>query len=132
MMIINVHLLQMFIWLVFILHHMVDQGPYSPTIFKNIKMGFRNTLNVDRSLLFTFYLILTLSPYKLFFLRDCHTSLLKTVGKGEIAHKKDFSSFPNAFSTLFENFPPFSSNSKLLSANSFTLEEFKICCLGKC
>ena len=35
------------------------------------------------------------------------------------------------FSTHLENFLPFLSNLKLLSANSFTLEESKICCLGK-
>ena len=34
-------------------------------------------------------------------------------------------------STSFENFLPFLSNLKLLSANSFSLEESKICCLGK-
>ena len=33
--------------------------------------------------------------------------------------------------TTEENFPPFSSNSKLSSATSFILEESKICCLGK-
>ena len=35
------------------------------------------------------------------------------------------------FSTLLVNFLPFSSNLKLLSANSFGLEESKICRLGK-
>ena len=35
------------------------------------------------------------------------------------------------FSTLLGNFLPFSLNSKLLSANSFCLEESKNCCLGK-
>ena len=34
-------------------------------------------------------------------------------------------------STRLENFLPFSSNLKLQSANSFSLEESKICCLGK-
>ena len=37
------------------------------------------------------------------------------------------SPFPSVFSVLLENFPPFSSNLKLLSANSFSLEESKIC-----
>ena len=46
------------------------------------------------------------------------------MGKGEIPH------FP-VFSTLFENFQQFSSNLKLLSANSFSLEESKICHLGE-
>ena len=35
------------------------------------------------------------------------------------------------FSTLLENFLPFSSNLKLLSANSFSVEESRICRLGK-
>ena len=35
------------------------------------------------------------------------------------------------FSTLLENLPPFPSNLKLPSANSFSLEESKICRLGK-
>ena len=51
-----------------------------------------------------------------------------TVGKGEIARDEQFLLFPTVFSTLFENFPPFSSNLKLSSANSFCLEESKICC----
>ena len=38
---------------------------------------------------------------------------------------------PTVFSTRFENFLPFSSNLKLLSVDCFTLEEFKIYCLGK-
>ena len=41
------------------------------------------------------------------------------------------SPFPTVFSTGLKNFLPFSSNLKLLSANSFSLEESKICCLGK-
>ena len=35
------------------------------------------------------------------------------------------------FSTHLDNFMPFSSNLKLSSANSFGMEESKICCLGK-
>ena len=50
-----------------------------------------------------------------------------TVGKGEIALKEQFLLFP-LFSTRLENFLPFSLNLKLLSANSFSLEESKICC----
>ena len=37
------------------------------------------------------------------------------------------SPFTTVFSTHLDNFLPFSSNLKLLSANSFSLEEFKIC-----
>ena len=52
-----------------------------------------------------------------------NNSFENIVGKGEID--------PKVFSTHFENFLPFSSNLKLLSATSFSLEESKICCLGK-
>ena len=38
-------------------------------------------------------------------------------------------SFPTMFSTRLDNLLPFSSNLKLSSANSFSLEEPKICCL---
>ena len=57
-----------------------------------------------------------------------YKSFEKTVGKGEIAR---FSPFRTLFSTHLENFLPFSSNLKVLSANSFRLEEFEICRLGK-
>ena len=53
-----------------------------------------------------------------------------TVGKGEIARYEQFPLFP-VFSTLLEKFLPFSSNLKLSSANTFSLERSKICCLGK-
>ena len=45
------------------------------------------------------------------------------VEKGERA----ISPFPTVFSTRFDNLLPFSSNLKLSSANSFSLEESKIC-----
>ena len=41
------------------------------------------------------------------------------------------SPFPTVFSTCLGNFVPFSLNLKLSSANSFSLEQSKICCLGK-
>ena len=47
------------------------------------------------------------------------------VGKGAI------SPFPIAFSTLLETSLPFSLNSRSSSANSFSLDESKICRLGK-
>ena len=53
------------------------------------------------------------------------------VGKGEIARNEQFLLFSQCFLPFFMNFPPFLSNSKLLSATSFSLEESKICCLGK-
>ena len=51
------------------------------------------------------------------------TPFENTVGKGAI------SPFPTVFSTRLDNFLPFLSNLKLSSANSFSLEESKICCL---
>ena len=50
-----------------------------------------------------------------------------TVGKGEISRNEQFLLFPAVFSTRLDNFLPFSSNLKLSSANSFSLEESKIC-----
>ena len=72
-----------------------------------------------------------LFPNKPWFLRVCCTNLENTVGKGEIARNEQFLLFPPCFSTLLENFLPFSSNSKLSSANSFRSEESKMCRLGK-
>ena len=46
-----------------------------------------------------------------------------TVGKGEIARNEQFLLFPQCFSINLENFLPFSSTLKLLSANSFNLED---------
>ena len=54
-----------------------------------------------------------------------YKSFENTVGKGKIAR------VPTVFSTLFENFPSCSSNLKLSSAKSFSLEESKTCRLGK-
>ena len=51
------------------------------------------------------------------------TSLLKTLGEKEKLLEQAISSFPTVFSTDLENFLPFSSNLKLSSANSFSLEE---------
>ena len=56
--------------------------------------------------------------------------VIRTVGKGEIAGNEQFLLFP-LFSTHLENFLPFSSSLKFSSANSFSLEESKICCLEK-
>ena len=47
--------------------------------------------------------------------------------KGEIACNVQFLLFSTVFSTCLDNFLPFSSNLKLSSANSFSLEESKIC-----
>ena len=50
--------------------------------------------------------------------------------KEKFAHNEKFLLFQQ-FLLFFENFLPFSSNLKLLSANTLSLEESKICCLGK-
>ena len=60
-----------------------------------------------------------------------YKSFENTVGKAEIARKPAISPFPTVFSTLLENLLPSSSKLRLLSANSFSLEKSKICCLGK-
>ena len=53
-----------------------------------------------------------------------------TEGKGEIARYEQFVLFP-VFSIHLKNFLPLSSYLKLSSAKSFSLEEAKICRLGK-
>ena len=88
------------------------------------------TLSVGKRLKFVIWERVNPFPNKPWFLRVCSTSLLKTLGKGEIARSEQFLLFP-VFSALSEDFLPFSLNSKLSSANSFSLEESKICCLGK-
>ena len=60
------------------------------------------------------------SPKQAFVLRVCSTSHLKTLWEKE-----------KLFSTLFENCLPFSTNLKLSSAKSYSLEDSKICHLGK-
>ena len=64
-------------------------------------------------------------PNKPWFLLVYSTSLLKTLWE------KDTLLVKSMFSTRLDNFLPFSSNLKSSSANSFSLEESKICCLGK-
>ena len=61
---------------------------------------------------------INLFPNKPWFLRVCNATLLKTLWEEE--------KFACNASTYLENFLPFSSNVKLPSANSFSLEESKI------
>ena len=68
---------------------------------------------------------LTLSQTSPGFYVSAVRSFENTVGKGAI------SPFPRVFSTCLVNILLFSSNLKLLSANSFNLEESIICCLGE-
>ena len=60
-----------------------------------------------------------------------YKSFENTVEKGEIARHEQFLLFPAVFSIRLKNFLPFSPNIKLSSANSFSLEESKICRLEK-
>ena len=63
---------------------------------------------------------------KAWFLCVCSTSIYEdTMGKGEIARYEHFLLFPQCFLLVWRNFLPFSSNSKLSSANSFNLEASK-------
>ena len=70
-------------------------------------------------------------PNKPLFLHVYSTSLLMTLWeKKKLLVTSNFS-FSTVFSTILENSLPVSSNSKLSSANSFSLEESKVCRLGK-
>ena len=53
----------------------------------------------------------------------------KLCGKSE--QRREMAPFRTAFSSYSEMFAPFSSNIKLSSANSLSLEEYKVCCVGK-
>ena len=71
-------------------------------------------------------------PNKPLSLRSCSTSFFeKTVGKGEIARNEQFLLFPQSFLPVLRTFCHFLQIFKLSSANSFSLEESKICRLGK-
>ena len=59
-----------------------------------------------------------------------YKSFENTVGKGEIARNKQFLLFPQCFVPILKTIC-ISLNLKLSSANSFSLEESKTCCLGK-
>ena len=54
----------------------------------------------------------------------------KHCGKRRNCSLRAISPFPSVFSTRLENFLPFSSSLKVSSANSFSLEESKICRFG--
>ena len=72
-------------------------------------------------------------PNKPWFLRVCSISLLKTLWEKEkllVTSNFSFSHRPTVFSICLDNFLLLSSNSKLSSANSFSLEECKMCRLG--
>ena len=75
---------------------------------------------------------LTLNPFpnKPWFSCLQYNSFENVEGKGEIVGNEQFLPFPTVFSTNLKNFQQFSSNLKLLSATSFSLEESKICRMG--
>ena len=71
-------------------------------------------------------------PNKPWFLRVCSTSHLKTLWEKEkLLVMTNFSFSHSVFYPFGELFLPFSSNLKLSSAKSFSLEESKMCSLGK-
>ena len=69
-------------------------------------------------------------PHNDTFWRPWETSLLKTLGKGEIARYEQFLLFPQCFLPFLENFLSSLSKLKLSSANSFILEQSKILSFG--
>ena len=70
-------------------------------------------------------------PNEPWFLRVCSTSLWKTLWEKEKLLVTSNFSFSHSVSTCLKNFLPFSTKLKLTSANSFNLDEPKICRLGK-
>ena len=68
-------------------------------------------------------------PNKSWFSRVCSASLLKTLREKDKLLVTIYP-FPTVFSACLEKFLPFLSSLKLSSANSFNLEESKICRLG--
>ena len=83
--------------------------------------------------MFQLYFLMGFNPFpnKPWFLRVYRTSLLRTLWEKDKLLVRAIYPFPTVFSIRFDNFMTFSSNLKLSSANSFSLEESKICRLGK-
>ena len=111
----------------------LGENPIETIVGKGENAGYQHFLLVFQCFLFHQAEILPFNPFpnKPWFLRVCSSSLLKTLGKGEIACNEQFLLFPTVFSTRLENFLPFSSNSKLPTANSYSLEESKNLSFGK-
>ena len=68
---------------------------------------------------------------KTWFLHVCSRSSLKTLRQKEKLLLRAISPFPSVFSTCSESFLPFSSNSKMSSANSFSIDQSKIMLFAK-
>ena len=83
--------------------------------YSKLKALVEDRINVTQNLNF-------INPFpKQAFVFTClqYKSYENAVAKGEIYSYQAISLFTTVFSTLSENFPPFLSNSKLSSANSF-------------
>ena len=78
-----------------------------------------------------FLIFLTLSQTGSVFYVSAVCVFGKDCGERRNCSLRAISPFPAVFSSHFENFLPFSSILKLSSVNCFSLEEFKICRLGK-
>ena len=94
-------------------------------------LPFVNTFTLNQFKILSFGKGLTLSQTNPGFYVSAVQVFRKHCGKRRNCSLRAISPFPTVFSTLLENFLPFSSNLKLSSANSFSLEESKICRLVK-
>ena len=109
----------------------------SKTIFTIVTLSYLlpvNALDFGQVHYFVFWYrakVLNPFPNKPWLLRVYSTSFLKTLWEKIKLLVTSNLFFSNSLSTLLNNFLPFSSILKLSSANSFNLEESKICCFGK-
>ena len=92
---------------------------------------YKKSLDLSKLKAFADDNLLNPFPNKPWFLRFCSTSLLKTLWEKEKLLLTSNFSFSHTVFYSFKTFLPFSSNLKLLSANSFSLEESIICHLVK-
>ena len=90
-------------------------------ILATLNLSSANAFNLVKAKILSFDKQLTL-----FSLRVCKTKHFKPMWEEEKLLITSNSPHPTVFSTLWENFLPFSSNLELRSANSFSLEKFKI------
>ena len=95
---------------------------------KNVPVTIGNSYNYVQ---YSFVFPLTLSQTSPGFYISAVQVFWKHNGKRKIARNEQFLLFPQCFLSVWRTFPPFSSNIKLPSANYFSLEESKICRLGR-
>ena len=93
-------------------------------------MSSASPFNLDQSKILLFGRVNPF-PNKPWFLHVCSTNHFKHCGKKRNCLLRAISLLLAMFSTSLENLLPFLTNLKLSSANSFSLEESKICRLGK-